>query len=61
MNLKTRQAKLGNSSGRARKLTESDKPPGEIMTELYLAALSRIPSEEELKLATAAFSAPHQF
>jgi hypothetical protein len=59
MNSKTLQAKLGYSSGRARKLTDSDKPRDEIVTELYLAALSRTPSEEEeLKLVTAAFSAP---
>lgn len=58
MNSKTLQAKLGNSSGRARRLADSDKPPGEIVTELYLVTLSRPATDEELKVATAAFNAP---
>jgi len=58
MNSKALQAKLSNDSGRARKLAESDKSPAEIVTELYLTSLSRRPTEEELQIATAAFSAP---
>jgi hypothetical protein len=58
MNSKTLQAKLGNPAGRARKLADSDKPPGEIVAELYLVALNRPATDEELKVATAAFDAP---
>src|SRR5439155_23223607 len=55
MNSKTLQAKLSNSSGRAHKLAESGKSPTEIVNELYLATLSRLPADEEMELATAAF------
>jgi hypothetical protein len=58
MNSKALQAKLGNANGRAHKLAESDKSPAEIVSELYLATLSRFATEGELKLATAAFDAP---
>ena len=58
MNSKALQAKLGNANGRAHKLAESDKSSTEIVTELYLATLGRQPTEEELQIATAAFSAP---
>ncbi|HYV27906.1 MAG TPA: DUF1553 domain-containing protein, partial [Candidatus Eisenbacteria bacterium] len=57
MNSKTLQAKLSNKTGRARQLAESTKSSGEIVTELYLTTLSRPPTDDELKLATAAFSA----
>jgi hypothetical protein len=57
MNSKALQAKLGSKTGRARQLAESTMPPGEIVTELYLLTFSRPPSAEELKLATATFSA----
>ena len=52
------QAKLSNVNGRAHKLAESGKSPAEIVTELYLATLSRQASAEELQVATAAFNAP---
>src|SRR5205809_1400524 len=58
MNSKALQAKLSNENGRAHKLAESDKSPAEIVTELYLATLSRPPTEDELQIATAAFNAP---
>jgi len=58
MNSKALQSKLSNENGRARKLATSDKSPAEIVTELYLASLSRPPTEEELQVATAAFNAP---
>src|SRR5262249_22044396 len=58
MNSKALQAKLSNKSGRVHQLAESSKPPEEIVTELYLATLSRTPTPEELILATAALAAP---
>ena len=58
MNSKALQAKLSNDNGRARKLVASDKSPAEIVTELYLTSLSRPPTEDELQIATDAFSAP---
>lgn len=57
MNSKALQAKLSNDNGRARKLAASDKSPAEIVTELYLTSLNRPPTDEELQIATAAFSA----
>jgi hypothetical protein len=57
MNSKALQAKLSHKTGRARQLADSAKSPGEIVTELYLVTLSRPPSDEELKLAAAAFAA----
>jgi hypothetical protein len=57
MNSKALQAKLSHKTGRARQLAESTKSPDEIVTELYLVTLSRPPSDEELRLATAAYSA----
>jgi hypothetical protein len=58
MNSKELQSKLANDNGRARKLAASDKSPTEIVTELYLTSLSRPPTDEELQVATAAFTAP---
>jgi hypothetical protein len=57
MNSKALQAKLGNKSGRVRELADSKRSPEDIVTELYLVALSRPPSEAELKTAAAAFGA----
>ena len=57
MNSKALQAKLSHKTGRARQLADSNKPPAEIVTELYLVTLSRPPTDEELKLALAAFTA----
>jgi WD40 repeat protein len=57
MNSKSLQSKLSNKAGRARRLAESNKSPDEIVTELYLATLSRPPTDEELSVATAAFTA----
>jgi uncharacterized protein DUF1553/uncharacterized protein DUF1549/WD40 domain-containing protein/cytochrome c len=56
MNSKDLQAKLSNPKGRARKLAESGKSPQEIVTELYLASLSRFPTGDELELASEAFN-----
>jgi hypothetical protein len=57
MNSKALQSKLSNKTGRARQLADSAKSPEGIVTDLYLATLSRPPADEELKLATAAFTA----
>ena len=55
MNSQALQTKLANPQGRARKLADSDKPTGEIITELYLAAFARPPSPEESEAAIARF------
>jgi hypothetical protein len=57
MNSKALQAKLSNKTGRARQFADSGKSPDEIVTELYFTTLSRPPTDEELKLALAVFSA----
>jgi hypothetical protein len=58
MNSRAIQAKLSDPAGRARRLAHSALTPTEIVTELYLGALSRPPTSEELGLATAVFTAP---
>ncbi len=57
MNSRELQQKLAHAEGRVRKLAEGGTPPAEIVRELYLAALSRMPSAEEIERAVAAFSA----
>lgn len=57
MNSKALQSKLSHKTGRVRQLADSTKSPEEIVTELYFTTLSRPPSDDELKLATAAFTA----
>jgi len=57
MNSKALQSKLSHKTGRARQLADSSKSPDEIVAELYLLTLSRPPTDEELKLATTAFTA----
>jgi len=57
MNSRALQSKLSNKSGRARQLADSSSPPDQVVTDLYLATLNRPPTEEELKVATAAFGA----
>jgi mono/diheme cytochrome c family protein len=57
MNSKNIQAKLANDKGRAHELAASDRSPTEIVTELYLATLSRYPKSEELRAASAPFGA----
>jgi hypothetical protein len=44
-----------NGAARVQKLVTSTLTPVEIVTELYLLTYSRMPTEEELRLATAAF------
>ena len=58
MNSKALQTKLSQKTGRARQLADSTKSPREIVAELYLATLSRLPTDEEMTLATAAFTGP---
>ncbi len=58
MNSRTLQAKLSSAEGRVKKLSSSQMAPEEIVTELYLRALSRFPTADELKTALAAFVVP---
>lgn len=57
MNSKAIQAKLSSSSGRVHELVKSKKSPEEIVHDLYLTTLNRLPSEEEVSIAKAAFAA----
>jgi hypothetical protein len=58
MNSKTLQAKISDPAGRCAALAKSDVPPERIVEELYLAAYSRPPDEQERQIACAAFTAP---
>ena len=57
MNSNRLTTKIASSTGRVALLAKSDRPPEAIVTELYLAAYSRVPTDEEMKIAVAAFSA----
>jgi WD40 repeat protein len=57
MNAQGLQAKLSDTSGRARLLADSSRSTAEVIAEIYLATLSRLPSAEETETAAAAFSA----
>jgi hypothetical protein len=57
MNSTRLMGKITNGSGRAAQLAKSQRTPAEIVTELYLAAYSRYPTAEELKIAVGAFGA----
>jgi hypothetical protein len=56
MNSKGLQSKLSAKEGRVKQLVDSKKSPEETVTDLYLAALSRYPTDEEKAIATKAFS-----
>jgi hypothetical protein len=58
MNSKLLQEKLGSKDpgARVQRLAEGKLPPEEIVTNLYLACYARKPTDEELKIATGAFS-----
>jgi hypothetical protein len=56
MNSKGLQDKLGNKAGRVKQLADGPATSGEIVTELYLTALSRYPTADELSTAVAVFS-----
>jgi hypothetical protein len=58
MNSDNLAKRIANPAGRATALAKSERAPGDVVTELYLAAYSRVPTPEELAVATAAFSAP---
>jgi hypothetical protein len=59
MNSRLLEEKLASKdpAARVQRLAESQLKPEEIVTELYLACYSRMPSDEELKIATAPFNA----
>ena len=59
MNSRLLQEKLASKDAAARvqRLADSQLTPEEIVTELYLACYARPPTDEELKIATAAFTA----
>jgi hypothetical protein len=57
MNATRLHAKIASPEGRAARLAKSEAPPEEIVKELYLAAYSRLPDEEELTIARQAFAA----
>jgi hypothetical protein len=56
MNSRRLMTKVTNPTGRATQLAKSDKTPEQIVTALYLSALSRHPTDEEMKIAVAAFT-----
>jgi len=58
MNAADLKGKLVTPNGRADLLAKSDKPEAEKLREVYLAAYSREPSPEELKVAEAYLSRP---
>ena len=60
MNSKDLQAKLSNPKGRACKLADSNKSVPEIVNELYLSTLSRLPTADEIQLASDAFKENRQ-
>ena len=59
MNSRLLQEKLDSTAATARvqRLATSQLTPAEIVNDLYLACYSRFPTEDELKIATGAFSA----
>jgi hypothetical protein len=57
MNAPDLHKKFASDVGRAAQLAASDKPPQEIVDELYLTAYSRFPSGEERQVVTEAFAA----
>ncbi|MEP6670090.1 MAG: DUF1553 domain-containing protein [Chthoniobacter sp.] len=58
MNSRLLQEKLASTATTARtqRLTDSPLTPPEIVTDLYLACYSRLPGDDELKIATAPFT-----
>ena len=58
MNSRGLQTKLSSKEGRVKKLADSKMMPDEIVTELYLATLSRFAAADELNTATAPFVVP---
>ncbi|MBM3846505.1 MAG: DUF1553 domain-containing protein, partial [Verrucomicrobia bacterium] len=56
MNSKALQSKLSNPKGTVALLVSSGRPAGDLVEELYLAALSRPPTDEEKRRALGAYS-----
>jgi hypothetical protein len=56
MNSNELQSKIANTSGRASLLAHGRQSETELITELYLAAYNRFPSDSELEAASRAFS-----
>jgi hypothetical protein len=56
MNSEEIMSKIRARSGAARRLAESNKPPAEIVDELYLGTLSRYPNEKEKALMLQVFT-----
>ncbi|MFT5469773.1 MAG: hypothetical protein ACI8UO_004895 [Verrucomicrobiales bacterium] len=50
--------KIQSPTGRAARLAKSDTTPEDIITEFYLAALSRYPNEQEMTASRALFDSP---
>ena len=59
MNSRLLQEKLASKhpDARVQRLADSQLKPEEIVSDLYLACYSRLPTDEELKIATAPFTA----
>jgi WD40 repeat protein len=57
MNSRALQDKLASGECRVKRLADSKAAPEEIITELYLSALSRLPTSEELQIALLPYSA----
>lgn len=55
MNSRRLHEKLADGTGRVRKLADSERSPAQIITELYLTTLGRLPSAEESAAATAGY------
>ena len=58
MNSTTTINKVQDVHGRARQLADSTLNPGEILDELYLASLSRFPTDPEKELMLQSFASP---
>ena len=51
MNSSNLASKITNDSGRAAELAKSDKPEPDVIKEIYLSIYSRLPSDDEVKVA----------
>ena len=58
MNSEDLQKQIAHKTGRATRLADTDRPTAAIIEELYLAAFSRFPTADEVKVASAAYDAP---
>ena len=57
LNSQALQSKLTSAEGRVKRLADGKGTTDEVVTELYLAALSRFPNPDELQTATRLFDA----